>query len=644
MASSQRHFPDHQRSNSHEEELCSEYDNELCGGEYGFSYDTMKGKIIDTIASAQKMIEEPEFINLVQKDCKVFRSIDKDLSIRHEDMKRDCAIIFAGETSSGKSTIINRIVGENIIPVKIHASTRKVCRIKYSEKLQVSTFNTEGTIINDMFFENAQEMKTSLLTTVESTDKSVQIVDIWYPVRILKTNRTCTIVDTPGIGDKEQDDVAEIMKQYLPNALAFVFVVNVDVAGGLQTDRIQVIFEKVKGKMEEMVSFDPSDVVFLLNKWDSLIFEEESEELFYKTMKDNVRNLWKDARGDYILKSAGGRVKTMETYEREFKTFLMLLNDVISRKANRRVKGHVQFLKEFFGNCEVTISRKLETTKLTAEENSKRLCTSKDELEKLEVIRKEALSNIQTTVDDFLEEASNQLFQYINQESFKEAILKDINDRCRFSVGFMMDSRMKDMIGTWERENIQRIFEETVMTPISEKLTSIYQKLNAIKKDMSGIEPPFDAENKIISVLAGFIAPSGTGFLASFLLNRILLFAVPGGAIIALSVCVGTLISTVVALGLTNDFDTFCIHAFEARKNALTKKEIKAKHENIYAKKTEELITEFFDGEVKDEINDLYENVKKMKDQLQLFRDEKKNLLYLRSRIGEIKRLLRDFD
>lgn len=36
MASSQRHFPDHQRSNSHEEELCSEYDNELCGGEYGF--------------------------------------------------------------------------------------------------------------------------------------------------------------------------------------------------------------------------------------------------------------------------------------------------------------------------------------------------------------------------------------------------------------------------------------------------------------------------------------------------------------------------------------------------------------------------------------------------------------------------------
>lgn len=66
----------------------------------------MKGKIIDTIASAQKMIEEPEFINLVQKDCKVFRSIDKDLSIRHEDMKRDCAIIFAGRIFIVKYVII----------------------------------------------------------------------------------------------------------------------------------------------------------------------------------------------------------------------------------------------------------------------------------------------------------------------------------------------------------------------------------------------------------------------------------------------------------------------------------------------------------------------------------------------------------
>lgn len=49
------------------------------------------------------------------------------------------------------------------------------------------------------------------------------------------------IVDTPGFGDEKKEkenDVEEKMRSYLPNALAFVFVVNVSNAGGLQTDRV----------------------------------------------------------------------------------------------------------------------------------------------------------------------------------------------------------------------------------------------------------------------------------------------------------------------------------------------------------------------------------------------------------------------
>lgn len=46
------------------------------------------------------------------------------------------------------------------------------------------------------------------------------------------------IVDTPGCGDKEQKEVADKMMSYLPNALAFVFVINVSNAGGLQDDRV----------------------------------------------------------------------------------------------------------------------------------------------------------------------------------------------------------------------------------------------------------------------------------------------------------------------------------------------------------------------------------------------------------------------
>lgn len=50
------------------------------------------------------------------------------------------------------------------------------------------------------------------------------------------------IVDTPGIGDEDQKEVAQKMIDYLPNALAFVFVINVAAAGGLQKDRVTTYF------------------------------------------------------------------------------------------------------------------------------------------------------------------------------------------------------------------------------------------------------------------------------------------------------------------------------------------------------------------------------------------------------------------
>lgn len=48
-------------------------------------------------------------------------------------------------------------------------------------------------------------------------------------------------MDTPGLGDDDQRGFAEMMMDYLPNALIFVFVINVAAAGGLQKDRVSNI-------------------------------------------------------------------------------------------------------------------------------------------------------------------------------------------------------------------------------------------------------------------------------------------------------------------------------------------------------------------------------------------------------------------
>ena len=46
------------------------------------------------------------------------------------------------------------------------------------------------------------------------------------------------IVDSPGIG--ESDIMDEIVKQYLPEAFAFIYVINSANAGGVQKDRVSI--------------------------------------------------------------------------------------------------------------------------------------------------------------------------------------------------------------------------------------------------------------------------------------------------------------------------------------------------------------------------------------------------------------------
>ena len=44
------------------------------------------------------------------------------------------------------------------------------------------------------------------------------------------------IVDSPGIGDEEK--VSKVALEYLPQAYAFIYVINSSNAGGMQKDRV----------------------------------------------------------------------------------------------------------------------------------------------------------------------------------------------------------------------------------------------------------------------------------------------------------------------------------------------------------------------------------------------------------------------
>lgn len=63
----------------------------------------------------------------------------------------------------------------------------------------------------------------------------------------LKCNDSCweqngnvTIVDTPGIGDSKE--LKKMLEEYISKAVAFVIIIDVSRAGGLQRDRVWKYF------------------------------------------------------------------------------------------------------------------------------------------------------------------------------------------------------------------------------------------------------------------------------------------------------------------------------------------------------------------------------------------------------------------
>lgn len=91
-----------------------------------------------------------------------------------------------GETSCGKSSIINLILGEMILPTSITASTSRVCRIKHSKRCMVSTRNSKDEEIKSFLFENSMEMAKKLETLAQTDDEEISYVDIYMPVPLLQ--------------------------------------------------------------------------------------------------------------------------------------------------------------------------------------------------------------------------------------------------------------------------------------------------------------------------------------------------------------------------------------------------------------------------------------------------------------------------
>jgi len=131
-------------------------------------------------------------------------------------------LVMLGAFKRGKSTLINALLGEPLLPTAVVPLTSVVTIIEYGEKLKIEVLFQNG---------QRQEIRREELADYITergnprNQKGVWEVVLAYPSDYLKDG--VRIIDTPGVGSVYSHNT-EVAYNYLPHVDAAIFVVTVD--------------------------------------------------------------------------------------------------------------------------------------------------------------------------------------------------------------------------------------------------------------------------------------------------------------------------------------------------------------------------------------------------------------------------------
>jgi len=165
-----------------------------------------------------------KFDSLIQlsKDYKL-DNITSELKSETDKLKNEYLfLVVIGQFKRGKSTLINSLIGHNLLPTAVLPLTSIVTMIKFSEEQKINI------IFEDEHNETIQENELYNFITESGNPenkKHVKLVEILYPSEFLKDG--IVIIDTPGIGSLFLHNTKST-ESFIPKIDAAIFVLSVD--------------------------------------------------------------------------------------------------------------------------------------------------------------------------------------------------------------------------------------------------------------------------------------------------------------------------------------------------------------------------------------------------------------------------------
>lgn len=413
-----------------------------------------KKKFIDKKNEILQCMEEAESFFVKQGFSEDAESIKDNI----ETLKKgEFSISVVGEFSTGKSTFLNALMGEKILPSFSNETTATINFLRHKDRSE----NGEcGVVVyKDGREEKLNKADIDTIKRYASTDssdvkvaESVDHLDLFLDSRFLENN--VTLVDTPGLNGIAEGH-REITQEQIKRSSAGIFLFNANQPGSRSDFEFLSEFRRrldLDGK--------GNSILYVLNKIDSIkVSEGETVESVVNKLKENYRKVYPDATTipeiwpiaaypalvarssqqlDYRGKNGGFTAEEKEEFERisRLQAFEDRLWKFLTQgeKAKQELMGPITQLIAVLKERKDECSRELEilngsVDQSQIEEKRLELQKSKDELEeKLKEATKSMTEDVQKAEEDFYNEIKAESKRFINQLSSKIDNFEDIEE------------------------------------------------------------------------------------------------------------------------------------------------------------------------------------------------------------------------
>jgi small GTP-binding protein len=188
--------------------------------------------------------------------------LDRDLVKKLEEDRFHLVVV--GEFNHGKTTFVNALLGDNVLPTGVTPTTATIHHLRYGDERSAKVVMNDGTE-QAIDFDRVR----SFVVGGEGHPENTKHIEVSFPAVLLQER--IVLVDTPGVNDLSLQR-ADITYSYIPQSDAVLFLLD---AGQILKESERVFLQdKIIGQARDKI-------VFVVTKWDILDEGEQKEALEY---------------------------------------------------------------------------------------------------------------------------------------------------------------------------------------------------------------------------------------------------------------------------------------------------------------------------------------------------------------------------